>query len=133
MLAFHPAAKGIGPVEDLGGIFEGSLRPAWNYYCPNLALGRNGKLYYFIGGHGMYAAQGENILLMEFDPQTRNKRIVQTFPLSVVSEVTGSDVRDEQGNLYYAGRRSDPRSEERGESGASRPFMIIFNPERELK
>ncbi len=133
MLAFHPARQGLGRVEDLGGIFDGSQRPAWNYYCPNLALGKNGQLYYFIGGHGMYAAQGENIVLMEFDPQIRRKRIVLTFPLSVISEVTGSDIRDEKGNLYFAGRRSDPRGERRGESGASRPFMIILNPERQFR
>jgi hypothetical protein len=96
-------------------------------------LGKNGRLYYFIGGHGMYAAQGENIILMEFDPQTRKKRIVLTFPLSVISEVTGSDVKDEKGNLYFAGRRTDPGAEKRGESGASRPFMIILNPERQFR
>jgi hypothetical protein len=133
MLAFHPAREGIGAIEDLGGIFDGSQRPPWNYYCPNLALGKNGKLYYFIGGHGMYAVQGENIVLMEFDPQTRAKKVVLTFPLSVISEVTGSDVKDDQGNLYFAGRRSDPQAERRGESGASRPFLIILNPEKEIQ
>jgi len=133
MLAFHPAREGIGAIEDLGGIFDGSQRPPWNYYCPNLALGKNGKLYYFIGGHGMYAVQGENIVLMEFDPQTRAKKVVLTFPLSVISEVTGSDVKDDQGNLYFAGRRSDPQAERRGESGASRPFMIILNPGKEIQ
>jgi hypothetical protein len=133
MLAFRPTPKGIGTVEDLGGIFDGTLRPAWNYYCPNLALGFNGKLYYFLGGHGMYAVQGESIVLMEFDPQARNKRIVLTFPLRVISEVTGSNVKDAKGNLYFAGRRNDPKAEERGESGASRPFMIILNPEKEIQ
>lgn len=131
MLAFRPSQHGIGTVEDLGGIFDGGGKPAWNYYCPNLALGRNGKLYYFIGGHGMYAVQGENIVLMEFDPATRTKRIALTFPLTEISEVTGSDVKDGQGNLYFAGRRSSPAAEERGESGASRPFLIIFNPAKE--
>lgn len=133
MLAFHPTREGIGSVEDLGGIFDGPQKAAWNYYCPNLALGKNGKLYYFIGGHGMYAAQGENIVLMEFDPAKRTKRIALTFPLKEISEVTGSDVKDGQGNLYFASRRSDPQAEQRGESGASRPIMIIFNPEKELK
>ncbi len=133
MLAFHPTAEGIGDVEDLGGIFDGSSRPPWNYYCPNLALGSSGMLYYFLGGHGMYAGQGENILLMEFDPQTRQKRIALTFPLSVISEVTGSDVRDDSGNLYFAGRCEDRRAERKGESGASRPFMILFNPGRSLR
>jgi hypothetical protein len=133
MLAFHPIQEGIGKVEDLGGIFDGKSKPAWQYYCPNLALGANGKLYYFLGGHGMYALQGESIVLMEFDPQSRQKRIVLSFPLSVISEVTGSDVRDEAGNLFFAGRRSDPVAEQKGESGASRPFMIMFNPEKALQ
>ena len=131
MLAFRPSQRGIGEVEDLGGIFDSPDKPAWNYYCPNLALGENGKLYYFIGGHGMYAVRGESIVLMEFDPASRKKRIVLEYPLRQISEVTGSDVKDKQGNLYFAGRRSDPVAEERGESGASRPFMIVFNPARE--
>jgi hypothetical protein len=133
MLAFRPSKEGLGPVEDLGGIFDSPGHPAWRYYCPNLALGSNGKLYYFIGGHGMYAVQGENIVLMEFNPKDRTKKIVLTYPLREISEVTGSDVRDAAGNLYFAGRRSDPAAEERGESGASRPFMIVLNPERSLR
>jgi ribosomal protein L37E len=130
MLAFRPTQEGIGAVEDLGGIFDATLRPAWNYYCPNLALGANGKLYYFIGGHGMYAAESESVGLMEFDPKKRSKRMALNFPLEVISEVTGSDVKDSAGNLYFAGRRNNPKAEQMGESGASRPFMIIFNPEK---
>ncbi len=133
MLAFRPSKEGLGPVEDLGGIFDAPGQPPWRYYCPNLALGSNGKLYYFIGGHGMYAVKGENIALMEFDPKTRAKRIVLTSPLKEISEVTGSDVKDPAGNLYFAGRRDDPDAARRGESGASQPFMIILNPERSLR
>ena len=90
-------------------------------------------LYYFLGGHGMYAVQGERVALMEFDPARRTRRIVLTFPMSVINEVTGSDVKDGRGNLYFAGRRSDPKAEERGESGSSRPFMIVFNPGTEVR
>ncbi len=133
MLAFHPSREGIGRVDDLGGIFDGASGPPWKYYCPNLALGANGKLYYFLGGHGMYAGQGKNILLMEFEPRSREKRTALTFPLSVIGEVTGSDVRDGNGNLYYAGRREDPKAALKGESGSSRPFLIIFNPEKPLQ
>jgi hypothetical protein len=133
MLAFHPQREGIGKVEDLGGIFDSTQAPPWKYYCPNLALGANGRLYYFLGGHGMYAVQGDRVALMEFDPQQRAKRVVLTFPMDVINEVTGSDVRDHDGNLYFAGRRDDRAAEQRGESGASRPFMIIFNPGRTIQ
>jgi len=133
VLAFHPVREGIGSIEDLGGLFDGSKKPAWNYYCPNLALSRQGKLYYFIGGHGNYAGPEEKLLLMEFDPKTRSKRIALTFPLQQIGEVTGSDIKDENGNLYFAGRREDRGAAQRGESGASRPFMIILNPERKLQ
>jgi len=133
MLAFHPQKTGIGPVEDLGGIYDDPSRSPFNYYCPNLALGPNGKLYYFLGGHGTYAGTRPSVSLMEFDPRSRTKRVVLSYPLSVISEVTGSDVRDEDGNLYFAGRRDDPKAARMGESGASRPFMIIFNPEKELQ
>ena len=133
ILAFHPQKEGIGRVDDLGGIFDAPGQKPNSYYCPNLALGRNGKLYYFIGGHGMYAVGGQNVGLMEFDPKTKTRRIVSTFPTKVISEVTGSDVRDRQGNLYFAGRKDDRTAARMGESGASRPFMIMFNPEKELQ
>ena len=133
MLAFYPQQEGIGKVEDLGGIFDSGQSPPWKYYCPNLALGVNGRLYYFLGGHGMYAVQGEKVALMEFDPKPRTKQVVLTYPMSVISEVTGSDVKDGGGNLYFAGRRDQPKAEKRGESGASRPFMIIFNPGRAIQ
>jgi hypothetical protein len=96
-------------------------------------LGDNGKLYYFLGGHGMYAGDKPSVALMEFDPKSRTKRAVLTCPLATISEVTGSDVKDEDGNLYFAGRKQDRRAAQMGESGASRPFMIIFNPEEELQ
>ena len=54
------------------------------------------------------------------------------FPVNVVSEVTGCDVKDDWGNLYFAGRRESREAENVGESGASRPFMIIFNPGKEI-
>jgi hypothetical protein len=133
MLAFHPQKSGIGPVEDLGGIYDDPKRPPYGYYCPNLALGANGKLYYFLGGHGMYAGEKPSVALMEFDPATRVKHAVLRFPLEVINEVTGSDVKDKDGNLYFAGRRYSRRAQRMGESGASRPFMIIFNPEKELQ
>jgi hypothetical protein len=133
MLAFHPQREGIGKVEDLGGIFDSPQAPPWKYYCPNLALGADGKLYYFLGGHGMYAVQGDKIVLMQFDPVQRTKKIVVTYPLDAISEVTGSDVRDTLGNIYFAGRREARGAEMRGESGASRPFMIILNPGKEIR
>ncbi len=132
MLAFHPAESGIGPVDDLGGVFDAPGKPPNSYYCPNLALAKNGKLYYFLGGHGMFAVGSENVM-MEFDPATKTKKIVLHFPRNVIEEVTGSDVTDKHGTLYFAGRKSDRRAARMGESGASRPFLIIFNPNKEVQ
>jgi hypothetical protein len=133
MLAFRPSKEGIGAVEDLGGIFDAEGVAPYEYYCPNMALGRNGKLYYFLGGHGMYAGKEPGVSLMEFDPQTRAKRVLVKYPLTVINEATGSDVKDGTGNLYFAGRRDDRQAELRGESGASRPFLIILNPAKEIQ
>ncbi len=134
MVAYYPARVGIGKMVDLGGIYDGDLetKQPYDYYCPNLALGDNGMLYYFIGGHGSYVDGEEKNVLMEFDPQKKTKRMVLSFRLKEISEVTGANVKDENGSLYFCGRRRDPRARMRGESGASRPFMIIFNPEREV-
>ncbi len=133
MLAFHPARNGIGGVEDLGGIYDDERMPPYSYYCPNLALGKNGKLYYFLGGHGIYAGQEAGVKLMEFDPQRRAKRTIRTFPLGIVSEVTGSDVKDKEGNLYFAGRCDDATAARMGESGASRPFLIVLSTRQEVQ
>ncbi len=134
MVAYYPARVGIGKMVDLGGIYDGDLetKQPYDYYCPNLALGDNGMLYYFIGGHGSYVDGEEKNVLMEFDPQKKTKRMVLSFRLKEISEVTGANVKDENGSLYFCGRRRDPRAEMMGESGASRPFMIIFNPTREI-
>jgi hypothetical protein len=72
-------------------------------------------------------------VLIEYDPRAKTRRIAMKFPLSVISEVTGSDVRDPEGNLYFAGRKDDRTAAMRGESGASRPFMIQFNPDKALQ
>jgi len=138
VLAFHPQKNGIGKIEDLGAIFDLTDAPLWKPYVPNLNLGDNGKLYYIIGGHGNYMK--ENMaLLMEFDPVSKQKKIVFEFPTIELSEATGSDIKDKYGNLYFAGRKKIPKTEETSEllpsidDNVSIPFMIKFNPEKELE
>ena len=139
MLAFHPQKSGIGKIEDLGGVLPSSMTdPLWGPYCPNLNLGDNGKLYYVVGGHGNFSKENKT-LLMEFDLQTKEYKIIFDFPLSLVSEVTGSDVKDAQGNLYFAARKNVAVSNaiDNGEGGTkgeiSKPVMIIFNPGKEIR
>ena len=49
LLAFHPQDSGIGPVDDLGGVFDAEGKKPSSYYCPDLGLAGNGRLYYFLG------------------------------------------------------------------------------------
>lgn len=128
LLAFYPSETGIGEVKDLGGIYDSPEKEPWNYYAPNLNLGNNGKLYYIIGGHGNFAVKGRT-LLMEFDPLTGQKRAVLEYPSEMLAEATGSDVKDREGNLYFAGRREGTEQD----FHTSKPFMIKFNPEEEVK
>jgi hypothetical protein len=132
LFAFHPTRAGIGPIEDLGRIYDGS-KPAWDYWCRNLARGKNGKLYYFVGGHDRYTEQGEAVVMMEFDPQTRTKRQLGLFAFDRLLEVPGSGVTDGQGNIYFAARRADPKALAAGDSGSSVPVLMIFNPEKALR
>jgi hypothetical protein len=132
VLAFRPTREGIGPVEDLGGVYDGT-NPPWDYWCRNLSLGRNGKLYYYVGGHGRYTEHGNKVLMMELDPKTRRKRLLMTFPLDVLLDVPGRGVRDREGNIYHDARRLAPGAALRGGSGASVPQLMIFNPERPLR
>ncbi len=124
ILAYHPQKTGFGKVEDLGGVYDAKGKEKWNYYVPNLAMGKNGKLYYFVGGHGIEAVKNST-LFIEFDPKTRERKVLIQYPTSVVHEATGADVIDEDGNIYFAGRKGDNHN--------STPFMIKFNPARDLK
>ncbi len=138
LVEFETQENGIGKIRDLGAAFDLMDQPLWKPYIPNLNLGDNGKLYYFIGGHGNYVKDDTSVL-MEMDPVTLKKRVVLEFQTTEVSEVTGSDIKDKAGNLYFAGRKIQPKSKETPESlpsiddKISIPFMIKFNPENNIK
>jgi hypothetical protein len=125
ILAFHPQENGIGSVEDLGGVADTGDQPEWSPYVPNLNFGNNGKLYYFVGGHGNYIKKEVGVLV-EFDPSTRTRKIIYEFPTDEFAEATGSDIKDMYGNLYFAGRKELKGNDQ------SKPFLIKFNPDKEV-
>lgn len=138
IVAFHPQKTGIGKVEDLGGVVpEGFIDQMWEPYCPNLSIADNGKLYYAIGGHGNYVID-EKVVFMEFNPRSKTHKIIYEFPLTTASEVTGSNVYDKEGNLYFAARKHVEKDggtspgEDASEGHGFVPFMMIFNPEKEV-
>ncbi len=134
LLKFTPQEHGIGKIEDLGLIYDGADVPVEvvveNGYTPNLTCSNNHKLYYWVGGHDLFLFENTSVLI-ECDPETREKRIVYRLPRTEVEECTGSGVIDKHGNLYFAGRRH-VEGREAGESGSSVPNLIIFNPERAI-
>ncbi len=138
VLAFYPQENGIGRVEDLGGVIDVEGKQKWNYYVPNLNVGNNGKLYYMIGGHGMYAKNNHS-LFVEFDPKTKTPKILYEYPSTVFVEATGCDTKDKDGNMYFAGKRHVPRSAKQGGTLAELgetptvPFLVKFNPEKPVK
>lgn len=137
ILSFEPRKQGIGPVKDLGGVINTIDGEDWRPYVPNLSLGNNGKLYYFIGGHGNFVKEDVTVFV-EFDPQSGEKKILFEYHVSQVNEATGSDVRDKEGNLYFLGRRTtqqNPASAKSNEpeTEVNRPFLIKFNPDKEVK
>ena len=113
-------------MEDLGGVADTGDQPEWGPYVPNLNFGNNGKLYYIVGGHGNYIKKDTGVL-MEFNPETRVRKIIFEYQSDELAEATGSDIKDKDGNLYFAGRR------ESSITHSSEPFMIKFNPEKELQ
>ncbi|WP_185716107.1 hypothetical protein [Larkinella knui] len=126
ILAFYPQKEGIGRVEDLGGVADSrsNIKP-WGPYVPNLNIGDNGKLYYFVGGHGNFLIENRTVM-MEFDPKTKKHTILYEYPVDQLSEATGSDTKDQFGNLYFAGRR------ELDSLDHSEPFLIKFNPGKKV-
>ena len=129
IIAFHPQKEGIGSVEDLGGVADTGNQPAWGPYVPNLNLGNNGNLYYIVGGHGNYLKKDTGVL-MEFNPKTHRRKIIFEFSSDELAEATGSDIRDQDGNLYFTGRGA---SKEEGKNAlSSTVFMIKFNPLKEV-
>jgi hypothetical protein len=132
LFALHPKKEGIGKVEDLGGVIDsadlGSDIPPWRAYTPNMAFGKNGKLYYFVGSEGRYAQKGK-VLLVEYDPKSKKKRILLKYPTSKIAVATGSNTTDKQGNMYFGAFKRVKKN------GHSRdvPFMIKFNPTKKLQ
>lgn len=131
LLAFHPEKEGIGRVEDLGGVIDTGDNEPWGPYVPNLNVGDNGKLYYVIGGHGQFVVE-DTTLFMELDPETGERTILYEYHVSEVREATGSDIKDNDGNLYFAGRKSAEGGQD-SETGQNTAFMIKFNPEKEVQ
>lgn len=135
VLAFYPQQNGIGKVEDLGGVIDVPGKERWNYYVPNLNVGNNGKLYYVIGGHGIYAKKDIS-LFVEFDPKTKTPVILFEYPATIFVEATGCDTKDKDGNMYFAGKRNVPRSAEKRGNLAELgdqptvPFLVKFNPDK---
>lgn len=127
LIAFHPEKEGIGKVEDLGGVIDTGNAVAWGPYVPNLNIGKNGRLYYIIGGHGNYVLKDKTVLV-EYNPATGKKTILREYPITAMTEATGSDIRDKEGNLYFAARRNPL-----GKGDSTRPFLIQFNPEKEIR
>ncbi len=135
VLAFYPQQNGIGRVEDLGGVIDVPGKEKWNYYVPNLNVGNNGKLYYIIGGHGIYAKKDQS-LFVEFDPASKVPKVLFEYPSTVFVEATGCDTKDKDGNMYFAGKRNVPRSAEKRGNLAELgdqptvPFLVKFNPDK---
>lgn len=134
VLAFHPTEEGIGEVVDLGGVIDTEDDQPWRPYVPNMNFGDNGKLYYFIGGHGQFVIE-DHTLLVEMDPATGEQKILDKYHVSVMREATGSNTKDREGNLYFAGRKRAQDAIDGGdvETSESTPFLIIFNPEKEVR
>ena len=42
---------------------------------------------------------------MEFDPKTHIHKIIYEYESDELAEATGSDIKDNEGNLYFAARR----------------------------
>lgn len=125
IVAFYPQKDGIGKVVDLGGVADSAknIEP-YGPYVPNLNIGDNGKLYYIVGGHGNFLIENKTVL-MEFDPTTKKHTLIYQFPVEELSEATGSDTKDKDGNLYFAGRKDL--------ASGSVPFLIKFNPGKNVK
>lgn len=138
LLRFHPTEQGIGKVDDLGGVYQSDSKQNWGYYVPNLNIGNNGKLYYIIGGHGNFAKK-DRTLLMEFDPESCKHRTLHEFTESELSEATGSDIKDKDGNIYFAGRKqlkfdkNSKHAQKQLDNGISVPFIFKFNPDKKLR
>ncbi|MDB5280816.1 MAG: hypothetical protein JWR61_5771 [Ferruginibacter sp.] len=125
IVAFYPRKDGIGKMVDLGGVADSAKNiDAWGPYVPNLNIGNNGKLYYIVGGHGNFIIENKTVL-MEFDPATKKHTLIYQYPVEELSEATGSDTKDKDGNLYFAGRKDL--------SSRSIPFLIKFNPGKNVK
>jgi hypothetical protein len=135
LFCFKQKEKGLPAIKDMGLIFDENkeldAKAILGGYTPNMACARNHKIYYWVGGHNKYFYDSTSVLV-ELDPKTNKKEMIYKAHMDEVSECTGSHIVDKRGNIYFAARRH-VKGKEAGESGSSEPYMMIFNPEREIQ
>lgn len=129
LAAIHPRKTGMGRIAHLGRLvpekyYDPGIAP-WRALTPDMAVGKNGKVYYFVGSEGRYVQQGK-CLFMAYDPTTGAKRVVYIFPTSEIAVVSGSNTTDREGNMYFVAFRHGKAE------GKNVPFLIKFNPEKKL-
>jgi hypothetical protein len=116
---------GDGRVSDLGSAWDADTLYHPNLNVLNLGLGKNGNLYYVIGGHGNFITPDSSAVLVEFNPKTGRKSLIYRFDKSV-TECTGS-VTDSKGRVYFAGHGiSAPAG---GRTEQSKPYLVQFHPD----
>jgi len=138
-IAFHyiPAENGPGVMEDLGPTFGPDTGGIFSLgYTPNMAV-LDGKMYYGLGGHGMYIdTVKKDVFLAEKDLKSKKVRVISR--LKKVSEFTGSGIIDAQGNIYFGGHGQSISAEDAESKKAtamkadktndSKAYLIRFNP-----
>ncbi len=135
ILKFTVQERGIGKIDDMGYYFDPTdsipLNKIMHANTPNMACHPNGNIYIMTGGHGSFLKPYRSILV-EINPVTREKKMLMEFDTYELSESTGMQTVDKYGNIYFASRKDLPKGETMGESGASKPMLMIFNPTKEI-
>jgi hypothetical protein len=130
LFSLHPKKEGIGKIVDLGWLvpkkFVGSDKSPWDSYTPDLAFGKNGKLYYFVGSEG-YFVKKDTELFMEYNPGTEKKHIIFEFPSSKIDLVSGSNTTDKDGNMYFLIADKPSPTHKRT------PYLVKFNPKKPVQ
>jgi hypothetical protein len=134
---FYPQELGEGRIEHLGRTCEPSDFKNPDFKDPLqsscLGKGKNGKLYYTIGGHKKYLSRDHPglVFVFEFDPKTRKREVIGYVDHRRIGECTGSNVIDDRGYLYFGGHGQSLPDEmkKKNRDVERKAFLVTFHPD----
>ncbi|MFH1760382.1 MAG: hypothetical protein ABIA63_04700 [bacterium] len=131
---YRPSKDSVGEIVWWEATWGDKNKPYIKSYNSSALAFYKNRLYYAIGGHGSFVNEYGVVWVIEYDIETRNKKLVRKLDNSVITECTGSNVLDSKGYIYFGGHGQSLYSQEFSEGGTvkmppAKPYLVRFHPD----